>query len=151
MKRTLLVAALLAMMMPTTGRADDAAAEKQVATTAKHEREAMIKGDTEALGAMMDDTWVGINPKGEVADKAKALKDMKTRAIVFESMEPLDEKVRVYGDAAIVTGRYHAKVNDNGHLFDGRVLVTEVFTNHGGKWRCVSSQVTFVGDPGEKR
>ena len=69
---------------------------------------------------------------------------MKARTIVFESIEPVDEKVRVYGDAAIVSGRYHVKVNDKGHAFDDRVVTTLVFIKRGGEWRCVSSQVTRI-------
>ena len=54
MTRILLAAALLALVVPATGRADDADAEKQVATLSKQHREATVKGDTEALDAILD-------------------------------------------------------------------------------------------------
>ena len=152
MIRTLLATALLTLMMPTMGSADDADAEKQVGMISKQYREAVVKGDWQTVTAMQSDDWVGIHPQGEVADKAKATKDMKDRTIVFESIEPSEVKVRVYGDAAVVSGRYHVKLKDKGRQFDDDVRTTEVFVKRAGKWQCVSTQVTrILGESDEKR
>ena len=62
MRRTLSAAALLALMVPTMGRADDADAEKQVASLSKQNHEALVKGDTKALDAILADDLVGHQP-----------------------------------------------------------------------------------------
>jgi ketosteroid isomerase-like protein len=152
MRRSLLGAALLALMVPSMGRADDADAEKQVAMLSKQHREAVVKGDTKALDSILADDWVGINPRGDVESKAQQAKTLKDGSVDFEAIDPEEVKVRVYGDAAVVTGRYHVKLTSNGQKIDDLVRTTEVFVKQGGKWRCVSTQVTRIaGQPGEKR
>jgi ketosteroid isomerase-like protein len=152
MRHSLLAAALLALMVPTMGRADDADAEKQVALLSKQHREAAVKGDTKALDSILADDWVGINPRGNVESKAQQAKTLKDGSVDFEAIDPEEVKVRVYGDAAVVTGRYHVKLTFNGQKIDDLVRTTEVFAKQGGKWRCVSTQVTSIArQPAEKR
>jgi ketosteroid isomerase-like protein len=152
MRHTLLSVAFLTLMMPSMGRADDADAEKQVAKVAKQHREAEVKGDTQALNALLADDWVAINPEGSVQSKAECVKDHKAGVVDFEAIDPQEVKVRVYGDAAVVSGRYHVKLTLSGHKIDDRVRGTEVYVRQGGKWRCVSTQVTSIaGKTGDKR
>jgi Domain of unknown function (DUF4440) len=77
MRRTLLAAALLALVVPTMGRADDADAEKQVAMLSKQHREAVVKGDTKAMDSILADDWVGIPPTGDVENKDQQAKNLK--------------------------------------------------------------------------
>ncbi len=44
----------------------------------------------------------------------------------------------MYGDAAVVTGRYQVKLKFKGRENDDSVRITELFAKQGGKWRCVS-------------
>ncbi len=147
MRRTLAVAALLALMVPTTVCADDAAAEKQVATLSKQYREAAIKGDTEAMDALLSDDWVVIGPDGNLVSKAQDIRNFKDGSVAFEAMDPSEVKVRVYGDAAVVTSRLHAKLKMKGEKIDNHVRVSEFYAKQGGKWRCVSAQVTSIAEP----
>ena len=152
MRHTLLSVAFLTLMVPSMGRADDADAEKQVGKIAKQNREAAVKGDMEAMDALLADDWVGINPEGSVQSKAEAVKDHKAGIVDFEAIDPQEVKVRVYGDAAVVSGRYHVKLTVSGHKIDDRVRTTEVYVKRAGKWRCVSTQVTSIaGKTGDKR
>jgi ketosteroid isomerase-like protein len=152
MRHSLLAAALVALMVPTMGRADDADAEKQVAMLSKQHREAVVKGDTKAMDSILADDWVGINPRGDVESKAQQAKSLKDGSVDFEAIDPDEVKVRVFGDAAVVMGRYRVKLTFNGQKIDQLVRTTEVFVKQGGKWRCVSTQVTSIaGPPGEKR
>jgi ketosteroid isomerase-like protein len=152
MTRTLLAAALLALMVPATGRADDADAEKQVAMLSKQYREAAVKGDTEAMDAIQADDWVVIGPDGDIVSKAQNTKNVKDASVKFDSMAPSEVKVRVYGDAAVVTSRVHAKLKIKGEMVDDHVRVSEFYAKQGGKWRCVSMQLTSIaGQSGDKR
>jgi ketosteroid isomerase-like protein len=152
MRRTLSAAAFLALMVPTMGRADDADSEKQVASLSKQTQAALVAGDTQALNALLADDWVGINPEGSVQSKAECVKDFKAGVVDFEAIDPQEVKVRVYGDAAVVSGRSHVKLTHSGHKIDDRVRVTEVYVRQGGKWQCVSTQVTSIaGKTGDKR
>jgi ketosteroid isomerase-like protein len=152
MLRTLSAFAFLALMMPTMGRADDADSEKQVASLSKQFREADLKGDTEAMDALLSDDWVVIEPDGNLVSKAQNARNFKDGSVAFEAMDPSEVKVRVYGDAAVVTSRVHVKLKVKGEKVDTHVRVTEVYVRQGGKWQCVSTQVTSIaGKTGDKR
>ena len=152
MRRTLLSAALLTLMVPSMGRADDAAAEKQVAMLSKQLREADLKGDTEAMDALLSDDWVVIEPDGNLVSKAQNARNFKDGSVAFEAMDPSEVKVRVYGDAAVVTSRVHVKLKVKGEKVDTHVRVSEFYAKPGGKWQCVSTQVTSIaGKTGDKR
>ena len=152
MRRTLSAAVLLALMVPTMSRADDAAAEKQVAMLSKQFREADLKGDTEALDALLSDDWVVIEPDGNLVSKAQNARNLKDGSVAFEAMDPSEVKVRVYGDAAVVTSRVHVKLKVKGEKVDTHVRVSEFYAKQGGKWRCVSTHVTNIAETSpEKR
>ena len=104
------------------------------------------------MDSILADDWVGINPRGDVESKAQQAKTLKDGSVDFEAIDPEEVKVRVYGDAAVVMGRYHVKLTSNGQKIDQLVRTTEVFVKQGGKWQVVSTQVTSIaGPPGEKR
>jgi ketosteroid isomerase-like protein len=147
MLRTLSAAAFLALMVPTIGSADDADSEKQVASLAKQSTEATLKGDTKTLDAILADDFVAINPFGELVTKAEQLKLMKDGTLRFDSIEPSEEKVRVYGDAAVLTERGRVKVTFKGRSESLSVRNTEFYAKQGGKWRCVFQQVTRIAEP----
>ncbi len=147
MLRTLSAAAFLALMVPTIGSADDADSEKQVASLSKQTQAALVAGDTSALDAILSDDWSGIDPFGEVISKARQAKELKDGTMDFLSIDSSEVKVRVYGDAAIVTGRYQVKLKIRGRENATPVRTTESFAKQGGKWRCVSAQVTRIAEP----
>jgi ketosteroid isomerase-like protein len=146
MRHTLLSVAFLALMVPTMGRADDADAEKQVAMVSQQWREAIIKGDTKAKDAILSDDSVSIDPYGKFVSKQDTKND-KDNSFVFEAMDASEVKVRVYGDAAVVTNRIHVKWKNKDEKGDNHVRVSEFYAKQGGKWRLVSSQVTFIAEP----
>jgi ketosteroid isomerase-like protein len=152
MLRTLSAFAFLALMMPTMGRADDADVKKEITRLSQQVIDASIKGDTAALDALMADDYTVINPSGEVEDKAGHLKALKDGSLVFNSIQPSEINVRVYGDAAVLTARGQVKVKFKGQDVGGPVRTTEFYVKQGGKWRCVSAQVTRIAEPaGENR
>jgi ketosteroid isomerase-like protein len=152
MRRTHLAVILLSLVVPSMGRADDADVEKQVAMLSKQYREAVNKGDTMALDSILADDWVVVQPAGDVDTKAQQAKNLKDGKIDFEAIDPQEVEVRVYGDAAVVMGRCHVKMTQNGHEVDDRFRTSEVFARQGGKWRRVFTQATRVaGQCGEKR
>jgi len=54
-------------------------------------------------------------------------------------------KVRVYGDAAVVTGHGVRAGTYNGVPFkDRQVFWTDTFIKKDGRWQCVASQGTLV-------
>ncbi len=151
MRSTLLAVALLAPLVASTGVANDADDEKQVAMLSKQHREAVVKGDTKALDSILADDWVEVGPTGDVETRDQQFKHMRDRKVEYEAIDPREVKVRVYGDAAVVMGRYHIKMTASGNKHEDLFRVTEFYARKGGEWRCVFTQVTRVaGKPGEE-
>jgi ketosteroid isomerase-like protein len=151
MRLTLLVAALLAVMAPTLGRAADADAEEEVAKLSKQMTDAFVKGDMAFMAGVMADDWMIIVGNGSVGDKSQLLKDVKDGTLKYEALDKSDMKVRVYGEAAVVTGRAQSKIKVKGQDVGGIDRFTEVYARQGGKWRCVSTHVSpITAQSGEK-
>ena len=147
MLRTLSAFAFLALMMPTMGRADDADTEKQIASLSKQTAEAALKGDAKTMDAIVADDCLVISPVGELVTKEEHLKAMKDGTLRFDSIEHSEVKVRVYGDAAVLTSRGLVKVTIKGRSETLSVRNSEFYAKQGGKWRCVSAQVTRIAEP----
>ncbi len=148
MRRMLLVAAILAATAPAMGQTSDAV--KELTTLAKETDAAMLKNDTAFFDRVMVDDYMFIGTDGDVVSKAQMVKEMKNGILKFESLEQLEDvKVRVYGDAGVVTGRNRIKVINNGKSDGGTDRWTDVYVKRNGKWQCVSSQVTRLSAESE--
>ena len=147
MRGTLLVATLISVMATAVGWAADADTEKELARLSRRIDDAYVKADTTFLANVLADDWMRINSKGIVQEKDSLLKELKEGFTKFNAMDASEVKVRVYGDTAVVTGRYVAE-----YQFRGREGVTEldvgrfgrVFVRRDGKWQYVHSQSTLV-------
>src|SRR3954447_11239518 len=98
MRRTHLIAALLAVTVPTMGRAADADAdaEKAIARLSEQFTDALVKGDLTFLDGVMADDWMVIATNGKSVDKALQLKDLKDGTVKFDAMDKSEMKIRVY-------------------------------------------------------
>jgi ketosteroid isomerase-like protein len=76
------------------------------------------------------------------AEDIAAIKDDKT---VYESLELSDLRVRVEGNAGIVTGINHLKGRDEqGRAFDVRLSFTDTYIKRDGRWQVWATQHTRV-------
>lgn len=146
MRRMLLVAALLSVTAPARGQATDPDAEKEVARLSQRINDALLKGDASFLEGVTADDWMVIGVDGRIQDKASALKGLRDGSLKFNAMDDTEVKVRLYGDAAIVTGRRMAKFQRQGQETGGAGRFTRVFVGRGGRWQYVSSQTTRIED-----
>ena len=151
MLRTLSAAAFLALMVPTIGSADDADSEKQVASLSKQSARRRSRATPRPWTPSWPTTGWSSARSAKSSARLRTRGTSRTGHFDFEAMDPSEVKVRVYGDAAVVTSRVHVKLTSSGRV-DDRVRVTEVYVKQGGKWRCVSTQVTSIaGKTGDKR
>jgi ketosteroid isomerase-like protein len=100
--------------------------------------------DSDKLGAILADSWQGLNWEGKTMDKAKALADLKATGNTLDNIEMGAMKVRVFGNTAVVTGSDTEKSMEKGKDTSGKYVWTDVFVKQNGKWQAVSSQSTKV-------
>jgi ketosteroid isomerase-like protein len=103
---------------------------------------AEIRKDYGAVGRILADDWVGVDYSGNVVDKAQAIEDLKagTSTLTSEELGPMT--VRVFGNAAVVTGSDTENSTDRGKDSSGRYVWTDVFVFRNGRWQAVASQST---------
>jgi hypothetical protein len=108
--------------------------------------EAFKNRDKDALDRMLDDRFVFTDDKGQVFNKAQYV-DAAMRAIKVESYSLDDMTVRVFGDSAVVAGRWAGKLTIDGKDASGAFRYTDTFVRRLGRWRAVASQNTRMPPP----
>ena len=107
---------------------------------------AMVENDPEAIGQFMADDWTIVGPDGSVDNKMNFLGLVKSGALTHDVMESHEMRIRVYGDAAVVIAR-----GISGGKFQGQSVylverVSSVFVQQAGRWRCVLTHLSSIGD-----
>src|SRR4030095_5395003 len=82
------------------GKADD---EKAVAELDTQYQLAVKNNDAATMARILADGWGRVPARGATANKADLLKDATSRAVIYEHQEDTQQRVRVWGDTAVVT------------------------------------------------
>ena len=85
---------------------------------------------------------------GVIVNKAQYLEELRRGEIKYSSsVIDGDYRIRVYEDAAVVTGRATSKGMDHGEEFVRHIRFTRVYINRSGRWRMVALQATRLAAP----
>jgi ketosteroid isomerase-like protein len=99
---------------------------------------AHVHGDAAALDSLWADDLIVSVPRMKVLTRIDALEVARSGRMQFDRYETSDLRVRVYGDAAVVTGRLHRARKIGGNVLDDRWLFTKVYVRQQGRWRVVA-------------
>ena len=100
--------------------------------------EAHEHGDATALEKLWADDMEVAVPKMPVMTKADALKFARSGRMKFLSYRTSDIRVRVYENAAVVTGRLQRTRSMNGQEISDDWRFTKMYVREAGQWRVVS-------------
>ena len=128
--------------------ATDSAIETELIALAAESDRAMVANDAEAIGRYMADDWTIVGSDGSVGDKATFLGLVDAGVLTHDVMESHDVGVRVYGDAAVVVARGVSGGTYRGRPFHEVERVSCVFVRHGGRWACVLTHLSKLGQGG---
>lgn len=95
---------------------------------------AELRGDVTTLDRMLADSFVGIGPRGYMLTKEQWLARHTSGDLRHESFTWDDVRVRLYGDAAVATGRQTQRGDFQGRDIAGQFRVTQVFAKQRGRW-----------------
>jgi ketosteroid isomerase-like protein len=105
---------------------------------------AHLEGDAEALARLMHRDYAMISPDGRVVDRDEALSSYRSGDRRWDLAESDQHTVKLYGDTAVVIGRWRARgVNDRAP-FDYSARYASVWVRESGAWRIVSDQSTEI-------
>jgi ketosteroid isomerase-like protein len=108
---------------------------------------AHLRSDGATLERIRANDYLFITADGRLLDKAQAAIGPGDFELSIYAHD--DVQVRVYGDAAVATGRLTAEGTFRGHPQGGQVRWTRVFVRQGGHWQLVTNQVTRIAQAGD--
>ena len=133
----ILCAAVTALAQQSKGESD-AAISQNLQAIERTWLNAEKNHDAAAFEKIAADDWIAISPDGKSQTKAERAEEIKAAHITSATMG--DMKVRVFGDAAVVTGTDDEVTVEDGKKSSGHYVWTDVFVNRNGKWLAVASQ-----------
>ena len=119
-------------------------AKEEIRVLEAARNEAIVHGDAATLESMTSDDYTFVTLRGELRTKAEIVKGFSTGAFKYESREISDLNVRVYGNAAVVTGRSSQKGTEDGKDYSGAYRFTRVYVKQNGRWLTVALQATLI-------
>jgi ketosteroid isomerase-like protein len=134
-----LAAAVAAGQQQDAGK-DPKIAVEQVIRKLDNERiQAQIHADAVALDRIYSDDFIGVGPSGTVRTKPQVISDFTAGDLKFQSITTDEVRVRVYGDAAVETGRSTMDGQDKGKAVPHDTRFTRVWIKQQGRWRLVGN------------
>ena len=122
----------------------DRDSEKEILEVESKFGEAMIQNDAEAIGRILSDDWIIIDPDGGVIDKSRFLDVIKSGALKHEAMDSEDIRVRTYPNTTTVTAVTHTRTKYLGKEFTTHERATDVFVKKDERWQCVLTHLTTL-------
>ena len=114
--------------------------EKAVAALDKQYQAAVAKNDAVTMDRILADDFILVTGKGKVFTKADLLKEAREAKTTYERQDDTDQRVRVYGDAAVVTARLRAKGTGEGEPFEYSLWFSDTYVRTPSGWRYVFGQ-----------
>ncbi len=122
-------------------------AEQEVVRLADAWATAELRGDAAFLERTLTDDFIGIGPLGFMLTKQEWLARHTSGDLQYESFNLNEVKVRVYNDAAILTGRQVQNGAYRDTSIKAQFRTTLVFVQQQGQWRLASLHLSTIGQP----
>ena len=106
---------------------------------------AWLKGDRPALEHLIAPDWTSIGPDGSTSDRSQVLAQVfETKVHKIHTLIIDDVSVRVFEDAAVVTGRTHGAGEFHDVPYDVVIRFTDVFVRRNGRWLAIASHASLI-------
>jgi hypothetical protein len=106
---------------------------------------AWVSGDRTTVERIIAPEWTSTGPDGRTTDRASVLVQVfETRAHKIHRLEIDDVTARVFGDAAVVTGRTRGMGEFEGSAYDVTIRFTDTFVRRGDQWQAIASHASLV-------
>jgi ketosteroid isomerase-like protein len=119
-------------------------AVKQVLLAEREWLLAHLQLDVAALDRLMDPDYLQIDARGGALTKEQVLASFRSGERHWTEAHSDELFVRVYGNTAVVVGRWQAKGTNAGRSFDYQARYVSMWLLRDGGWRMVSDQSTPI-------
>ena len=119
-------------------------AEQELMKLVKGWEQSVVKLDVAFMEGILADDYTWTDPTGKIHSKAEEIASIKSGQGLVTSNVDDEVKIRVYGDAAVVTGRTTAKWIEKGKESSGQIRWTDTWIKRNGRWQCVADHVSNI-------
>jgi uncharacterized protein (TIGR02246 family) len=128
----------VASIAQTPAQTQIASVEQELIKLENEANDAWVKHDVQAYARLLADDYISTDWDGVVANTAQDLESLKSDKNTTTSLVAEDFKVRVYGDAAVVTFRMISKSKVEGKEKTVQRRFTDTWIKRDGRWQCVA-------------
>jgi len=143
--RSVFAIAILVVIVTVKADASTMAAAKEVAALDTQYQAAVKANDTKVIDRILADDFVLVTGRGTVSTKADLLKEAQEKQTIYEHQEEEagSQKVRVWGDTAVVTALLWIKGVREGKPIDYKLWFSDTYARTTGGWRYVFGQASL--------
>jgi uncharacterized protein (TIGR02246 family) len=129
------------------GTAED---EKAVADLVTRYQAAVAKNDAAGMAAILADDFVLVTGRGKSFGKTDLLEEARKASTNYEKQEELPgmQKVRVWGDTAVVTALLWIKGTREGKPVEYKLWFSDTYVRTKAGWKYVFGQASLPLPPG---
>ena len=143
-----LILMLIALSLGTATNDLNASPEEDVKTVAALDTkyQAAVKSDDAAtMDQILADDFVLVTGRGKVSRKADLIESARKKEVAYERQdeEPGTQKVRVWGDTAVVTALLWIKAEQGGKRVDYKLWFSDTYVRTPTGWRYVFGQASL--------
>jgi uncharacterized protein (TIGR02246 family) len=146
-----LAAFALAVLVPGTAAGSRTDDEKAVAALDTEYQAAVERNDADTMARILAEDMVLVVGKGTVYTKADLIKSAREKDAIYEKQVEIEDsqKVRVWGDTAVVTAKLWLKGSQKGHAFDRKLWFSDTYvrTKDGWKYAFGQSSIALPSEP----
>ena len=150
--RPLIIATAFAMIAATPSRAApqtsgvraDSATAREIEALDWERFQATRRADIRALDTLLADDWLASGNSMSTVTKRQYLDELAAGTRRYGDVRHEDVVVRVYGDAAIITGRSIGSAIINGRQQNNPTRFTHVYVRRRGRWQMVAMHNTVI-------
>ena len=105
----------------------------------------MASGDASVVERILANDFIGVDPRGQLYDKAKMISDTRDGPKFFASNHLNEVKIRFYGHTAVAQGSesWERRTGER-----GRFVWTDTWLSRDGRWEIVAAEDLTVPEPG---
>jgi ketosteroid isomerase-like protein len=130
-------------MIALPGRAASSSDDEKAVAALDTEYQAAVKAnDVTTMDRILADDFVLVTGVGKTYTKADLLEQARSKRVVYEHQEDSAQKVRVWGDTAVVTALLWAKGTEGGKPFDYQLWFSDTYVRTPAGWRYAFGQAS---------
>ena len=136
------IAVLISVADVNASSADDI---KAVAALDTQYQNAVKENDAATMDRILADDFALVTGRGKVYDKSELLKAAKEKQVIYEHQEEEagSQRVRVWGDTAVVTALLWIKAVQKGKPVDYKLWFSDTYVRSPTGWRYVFGQASL--------